>query len=71
MEDLYFTSLIILHFILMYFVISRLRKAAERKGVFEIAQKAKFRLTLYATANIFILVASPFIVVFEEILAFR
>jgi hypothetical protein len=70
LEDLYFTSLMILHFLLMYFVISRLIKAAESKGVLDIAQKARFRLTLYAAANIFILVASPFIVFYEEIFAF-
>lgn len=69
LEDLYFTSLLVLHFILMYFVITRLIKAAERKVVFDIVQKARFRLTLYATANIFILVASPFVVVYEKVLA--
>jgi hypothetical protein len=44
----------------------RLIKTAQSKGVFEIAQKARFRLTLYALPLIF--VASPFIVVYEEIL---
>ena len=48
-----------LHLILMYLIISRLIKAAESKGQFEISQKARTRLTLYVGLSIFALVGFP------------
>ncbi|WP_404346744.1 hypothetical protein LG311_13645 [Sutcliffiella horikoshii] len=59
LNSLYYTGLGVLHLILMYLIISRLIKAAESKGQFEISQKARTRLTLYVGLSIFALVGFP------------
>jgi hypothetical protein len=56
---LYYTGFGVLHLILMYLIISRLIKTAESKGLFEMSQKARTRLTLYVGLSIFALIGFP------------